>query len=315
MEEAIATRCVSESLGIRSGDFEAQPINKKLIDSTVKKLIIIRLMLCIIFFIIYVKIKECYTIYRGTMRIHAVHHLYQQRLALSTKPFMARGSKIERCLYCKVAKSDCLCSYQPNIESDIAVLLLLSDNEIFKPSNTGRLIADVIKDSYAFLWNRTQPDPKMLALLDDPLYVPVLVFPETYLDDPSRLCGDVMPLKKAHQRLLLIFIDASWREACKIFRRSNYLAHLPVISIKPQSLSRYLMRKSENKEHLSTAEVASLVLAQAGEIEASQVLYHWFEAFRETYLLSRTRLKPDFTRPCLSQYTKLMKTNVITVAS
>lgn len=249
------------------------------------------------------------------MRIHAVHHLYQQRLALSTKPFMARGSKIERCLYCKVAKSDCLCSYQPNIESDIAVLLLLSDNEIFKPSNTGRLIADVIKDSYAFLWNRTQPDPKMLALLDDPLYVPVLVFPETYLDDPSRLCGDVMPLKKAHQRLLLIFIDASWREACKIFRRSNYLAHLPVISIKPQSLSRYLMRKSENKEHLSTAEVASLVLAQAGEIEASQVLYHWFEAFRETYLLSRTRLKPDFTRPCLSQYTKLMKTNVITVAS
>lgn len=111
------------------------------------------------------------------MRIHAFHHLYQYRLERSTKPFLARGGKIKRCLYCLVELTHCLCAHQPDIESQVAVLLIVSENEVFKPSNTGRLIADTVKETYVYQWSRTEPNPEMLALLSNPAYYPVLIFP------------------------------------------------------------------------------------------------------------------------------------------
>ena len=111
------------------------------------------------------------------MRVHAFHRLYQERLQQSTKPFLARGSKISRCSFCLVAQQYCLCDFQPNIETQVAVILLVSDNEVFKPSNTGRLIADTVKETYVYQWHRTQPDPQLLSLLSDPKFFPIVVFP------------------------------------------------------------------------------------------------------------------------------------------
>ncbi|MGC9404033.1 tRNA-uridine aminocarboxypropyltransferase [Vibrio genomosp. F10] len=241
------------------------------------------------------------------MRIHAFHHLLKYRQSLSTRTFKARGAKVSRCDYCQVATKHCLCEYQPDIETNVAVMLIVSDNEVFKPSNTGRLIADVVKETSVYQWNRTEPDEAMLAQLNDPKYFPLIVFPEDYVDDKSRLINEQsFPLP--HNKMpLLIFIDGSWREARKIFRKSDYLSQLPVFSIKPESVSQYMMRKSDNDDHLSTAEVASIVLSKVNENQAAQVLEMWFETFRESYLLTKTRLKPDLTKPALKRF--LSETN------
>lgn len=236
------------------------------------------------------------------MRIHAFHHLYQQRLSLSTRVFNARGSKVERCKFCQVATQYCVCAHQPNIDSDVAVMLIMSENEVFKPSNTGRLILDTIKEGYAFQWSRTEPDPQMLALINNPDYQPILVFPDEYVDDQTRVVSQPGECFSQGKKPLIILLDGSWREARRIFRKSRYLDGLPVISIQPQAISQYIMRKSENEQHLSTAEVAVLVLQQLGEINAGNVLDGWFRVFRETYLLSKTRLKPDLTRPELKRF-------------
>jgi len=236
------------------------------------------------------------------MRIHAFHHLYQQRLDRSTKPFVARGSKVVRCQYCQVAKKDCLCAYQPNVKSGVATMLLLSENEVFKPSNTGRLILDVVQDGYAYQWSRTEPSPCMLELLENPIYQPIVVFPDEYVSEPSRLiktdaanyCGDKIPL--------LIFLDGSWREARRIFNKSPYLDALPVISIRPDSVSQYMMRRSDNEQHLATAEVASLVFEEFGEVKLAQTLSSWFAVFRESYMNSKTRNRRDDTKPALNRF-------------
>lgn len=241
------------------------------------------------------------------MRIHAFHRLYQHRLALSTKPFVARGSKVTRCLYCQVAKSNCLCDYQPDIDSDIAVVLLLSDNEVFKPSNTGRLILDTVKEGYAFQWHRTEPDPEMLSLLSNPSYQPIVVFPDEYVEDQQRLIP-VDSIGPQGKKPLLIFIDGSWREARRIFRKSPYLDGLPVLSVKPESVSRYVMRRSDNAQHLATAEVAALVFDQMGEKHLSTTLAAWFDVFKESYLQSKSRSKSDQQRPVLQAYLEATET-------
>ncbi|MBT2955927.1 tRNA-uridine aminocarboxypropyltransferase [Vibrio anguillarum] len=235
------------------------------------------------------------------MRIHAFNHLFQHRLALSTKPFQARGAKVERCAYCQVATQYCLCGHQPDMDTDIAVLLLVSENEVFKPSNTGRLIADVIKETYVYQWNRTEPHAEMLALLNNPAYQPVVIFPEEYVDEKPRVMQSPPSAHDKHKPLLIL-LDGSWREARRMFRKSPYLDALPVMSIAPKSVSQYMMRKSDNEQHLSTAEVASLVLVEVGEHQASLLLSQWFEVFRESYLLSKTRLKHDLSRPVLKRF-------------
>lgn len=241
------------------------------------------------------------------MRIHAFHHLYQQRIERSTKPFNARGSKTQRCRYCQIVLADCVCQYQPSITSDCAVVLLLSDNEVLKPSNTGRLILDTIQEGYAFQWSRTEPDSKLLALLKDASYQPIVVFPDEYVEQPERIIGDNLNMTIEDKKPLLIFLDGSWREARRIFRKSPYLDNIPVLSIRPDSISQYLMRRSENEQHLATAEVAALVLDQIGEQQAAKVLQAWFAAFRESYLNSKTRNKPNRDRPELKKYITMME--------
>ncbi|QXO19313.1 MULTISPECIES: tRNA-uridine aminocarboxypropyltransferase [Vibrio] len=235
------------------------------------------------------------------MRIHAFHHLYQYRLERSTKPFIARGSRIRRCPFCHVAEAHCLCPHQPDVETGVAVMLIVSENEVFKPSNTGRLIADTIKETYVYQWHRTEPDEKMLALLTHPDYYPVLVFPAQDEADKPRVLDDVTATING-RKPLLILIDGSWREAKRIFRKSPYLASLPLVSIEPETVSRYVMRKSDNEQHLATAEVASLVLEKFGEHAAADTLRLWFDAFRESYLLAKSRMKSSENKQALQAY-------------
>lgn len=69
----------------------------------------------------------------------------------------------------------------------------------------------------------------------------------------------------------------------------------------------YVMRKSDNQDHLATAEVASLVFEQFGGQQEAEVLKHWFAAFRESYMLSKTRIAPDESRPQLGAYTQFIQ--------
>lgn len=236
------------------------------------------------------------------MRIHSVHELVEYRHSISTKPFAARGANVVRCRFCKIEHKYCICSYQPNIETNVAALILMSESEVMKPSNTGRLIADVVKETYTFQWSRTEVQPQLAQLIKSEQYYPVVIFPQEYVEEKARLIQEKAPLKLNGRKLLMIYLDGSWREARRMFRKSPYLALLPVLSITPDTLSDYRMRKSDNVNHLATAEVACLILKMVGEVEASNHLTYWFDLFRESYLLSKTREKSDFSRPALQNY-------------
>ena len=134
------------------------------------------------------------------------------------------------------------------------VCLIMTKKEVFKPSNTGWLIADVVSDNFAFIWSRTETDDALLALLSDPQWQPYLVFPGEYVA-PERVTHTVEIASS--KRPLFILLDATWTEARKIFRKSPYFDALPILSLLPEKLSRYRLRRSTRSEHLCTAEEAS----------------------------------------------------------
>ena len=226
---------------------------------------------------------------------HAVSRLRSARLSRSVKPFLARGGpKGERCSGCRLVPSHCLCRLRPNVPTRTGMCLLMADIEPLKPSNTGWLIADVVHDTFAFGWTRTEVDPALLALLSDPKWQPYVVFPAEFAHD-ARVVHDVAhdadtpPVKHP----LFILLDGTWDEARKMFRKSPYLQNFPVLSLQPEQLSRYTLRRAQSASHLCTAEVGALCLELARDTQAAHALSAYFDVFTEHYLKAKQQLPVD----------------------
>ena len=86
---------------------------------------------------------------------HTVHRLYHYRKSISTRPYLARGMRVTRCQMCLLQTPYCMCPFRRQLNTRASFLLLMYDDEVLKPSNSGRLIADLVPDTYAYLWSRT----------------------------------------------------------------------------------------------------------------------------------------------------------------
>lgn len=228
---------------------------------------------------------------------HAVNRLRAARLARSSKPFLARGGpRGERCAGCRLIPSHCLCALHPAVTTRAGVCLIMADIEPLKPSNTGWLIADVVSSTFAFGWARTEVDPALLALLADPQWQPYLVFPGEFVA-PERVVTQMLPVDpidgKEGKRPLFVLLDATWPEARKMFRKSPYLDHIPVLSLRPEQISRYRLRRSRRADHFCTSEVAALCLDLAGEPLAAQMLEAYLDVFTHHYLQAKNQLPAD----------------------
>ena len=223
---------------------------------------------------------------------HAVARLRAACLELSpTRPRLDRGEpRKARCAGCRLPPSHCACTLRASLPTRAGVCLVMSEFESLKPSNTGWLVADVVPDTQAFAWSRTAVDPALLALLADPQWQPLVVFPGEFAA-PERVVAELPP--DPTRRPLFILLDGTRAEARKAFRKSPYLARCPVLSLEPAQLSRYQLRRSSHEHHFCTAEVAALCLALAGDAHAAQLLEAWLDVFSDRYLRARQSVAPD----------------------
>jgi DTW domain-containing protein YfiP len=225
---------------------------------------------------------------------HAVSRLRAARLARSAKPFLARGGpRVERCAGCRVLPSHCLCALRPVLPVRAGMCLLMADIEPLKPSNTGWLIADVVADTFAFSWARTEVDPALLALLADPQWQPYLVFPAEVVEGGRPVTGELPAGVADGKRPLFVLLDGTWSEASRMFRKSPYLDALPVLSLQREQLSNYKLRRSQRDEAFCTSEVAALCLALAGEAHAAETLEAYLDVFTNHYLHAKQQQPVD----------------------
>jgi len=224
------------------------------------------------------------------MFLNSVVALREREMLNVHRPFVARGSKLKRCSACMLAVHHCICSLRPVVETGCAFCFIFYRGEVFKPSNTGRLVADVVEDNYAFQWQRTELEPALKTLLENPDYLPIVVFPQEYalpencINQPSDI-GKLKP----DQRPLFIVLDGTWREAKKMFR-SAYLQGLPVLGVQPKNGSNYQLREAAHIHQLCTAEVGVEVLKLNGEFEAAASLEDYFNVFRIRYMAGRANV-------------------------
>jgi DTW domain-containing protein YfiP len=180
----------------------------------------------------------------------------------------------------------------------------MADIEPLKPSNTGWLIADVVTDTFAYGWARTEVAPELLTLLSDPQWQPYVVFPREFADD-ARVVHDIA--HDSQKRPLFILLDGTWDEARKMFRKSPYLNRLPVLSLKPEQVSRYQLRRSKRDDHFCTSEVVAMCLELAGEAQAADTLQAYLDVYTHHYLQAKHQLPPDLQGPAHARWQSLKR--------
>ncbi|WP_017446090.1 tRNA-uridine aminocarboxypropyltransferase [Gayadomonas joobiniege] len=210
--------------------------------------------------------------------------LREHRLAMATRAFNARGTAQSRCQRCLLADFACICKYRLTTSSHLDVILIMHRDEILKPTNSGRLINDILpKHSQVFEWSRTEPDNELLALLNDPSRMCILLFPA----DDSRPCLQTVEKVASDQKITLVVLDGTWRQARRMFRQSRWLSHLPCLDLSIDQNTAYKLRTPADPSQLSTAQACAAALTQLGDAATGEQLARYFNVFNENYSASK----------------------------
>lgn len=220
---------------------------------------------------------------------HQVDLLRQYCTSISTRPFLARGAKLTRCQFCLMSQVACFCHCRKPSRLPIDLVLLYHRDEIHKPTNSGRLIADLFPaQTHAFLWSRKEPDKALITLLEDKNRQVLLIFPDKDTKNPLfdlALEKGVLSDKK----ITLVLLDATWKQASKMFHLSQWLRNYPYISINMAKQKAFLVRHVKHDMQFATAEVSAMALNALGHEHQAHQLMQYNATFNLHCLMSRKR--------------------------
>ncbi len=151
------------------------------------------------------------------------------------------------------------------------ITLLTHFKEFDKPSNTGRLVLEIMGDAAEQVrWDRIEPPARLVAEIEAGGVA--LVYPGA-ADAGDGNDADLSDITQ------FILIDGTWNEARRIHQRSPYLRKARRISLKPAGASQYNLRKNQKEACLCTAECVVEILRSTGRGEQAERLRERFLAF------------------------------------
>ncbi len=136
-------------------------------------------------------------------------------------------------------------------------------------TGTGRLCHLVLKNSRLHVGVDFTHDTAVRALIADPEYTSVLLFPAPQAVNLSQAGYRSVLGRKG--RLQIFVVDATWSLAGKILRLSENLRALPTVSFTSRQPSNFQFKKQPRAEFLSTIESIHLLL-ELGQEQGVEVV-------------------------------------------
>ena len=161
----------------------------------------------------------------------------------------------EMCYRCFWPKSLCWCPSIFPIETSTKIIILMHPKEYKEEkAATGRFTHLCLKNSEIHMGTDFDSHTAVQEQINDTRYFPMLLYPGK---DSIDLSEGVVPGGFLNGRqLLVVLLDATWRNAKKMFSRNLTLQKLPRLEIVPEEKSRYLIKKQPHDWCLSTIEAA-----------------------------------------------------------
>jgi DTW domain-containing protein YfiP len=165
----------------------------------------------------------------------------------------------EMCYRCFWPKALCWCDSIQPMETATRFELLMHPKEFKRiKAGTGRLTHLCLSNSEIRVGIGFNGDEVLRALIRDPRYAPVLLYPGP---DARNLSKGEPPVDDlAGRQLLILVLDGTWSLARKMLRLSPSLSLLPRVMLTPSAPSRYVIKQQPERWCLSTLEAIHEVL-------------------------------------------------------
>ena len=160
----------------------------------------------------------------------------------------------DRCLKCFKPESVCLCKYTKEIDTGVKFILLMHPKEFKKQrTGTGYLAHICLKDSEIIVGLDFSKNQRLMELLHDPQYYPVLMYPG---EDAwhAKKEGFTQTITQQNKKLLVIILDATWFCSKKMIQYNPFLLELPKLSFFGQYQSIFTFKREPKPEYISTIE-------------------------------------------------------------
>jgi len=189
-------------------------------------------------------------------------------------------SLYESCNECGLPIINCICNKSAKVSTKAKLWILSSEREFYRPSNTARLLKLINPDSTEiFLWERTKSPEQLIKNISMEKYTAFVLFPT----ENEELENRKVQFELTDKIPAFIILDGTWKEARRIFRKSDFLKGLPIVSIEPNYTSNYDLRRGAAEGNLCTIEAAIEILKMNGEMETSQVMDDYYNLFLKSY--------------------------------
>ena len=179
-----------------------------------------------------------------------------------------RRFEAARCQGCGLHEELCVCAERPRLQLETALVLVQNNKERNKPTNTGRMVAQVLQNSELIRYGErgVSFDP---APLLRPSREYVLIFPR--VDDPGGRDPKPAPIldptqlqarRLAHPGAILtvVMLDGTWAQCARMSRRVPALTDMVGYALPPGPPSHWGVRTASEPGRISTFEAAVRII-------------------------------------------------------
>jgi DTW domain-containing protein YfiP len=191
----------------------------------------------------------------------------------------------ERCSRCVLHLRLCLCATVRPIDLATRVVVLRHRRELFKPTNTGRLVTLSLSNGEVRTFG-TRDEAFDATNLVDPARRTLLLYPTADSGELSLDDADERPIT-------LIVPDADWRRAHKLVSREPALVDIPRAHLPSGPPSSYRLRRHTDPRFLATFEAIARALGIVEGLPVRAHLEHVFRLMVERTLWSRGQIAAD----------------------
>lgn len=206
-------------------------------------------------------------------------------LFISGGKCVAKRQYCERCHY---PETVCICSAVTTMSCKPELIILQHPQEANHAKNTARLVQLSLPDTqiiqgenqhdFAHVAQKLCTEPDTYALI--------------YPSDTSEDFESFETRQKVEPFKGLVFIDATWRKAFKMWHLNPWLQQLPAFHLTPQQQGNYQIRKAPSEQSLSTLEAVAQVLEQGCKVN-SQPLLRLFESWQQTVFSRHEKIREN----------------------
>jgi DTW domain-containing protein YfiP len=205
----------------------------------------------------------------------------------------------ERCSDCGLHLQLCACSERPSLSLATALLVVQSNKERNKPTNTARMLPQLLRNS-ELLHHAERGVEFDASALARPERDYLLMFPR--IEDPdgpsprpaATLDAELLAARRSARpdaMLTIVLLDGTWAQCSRMARRVPELAAMQAVALPDGLPSHWGVRRASDPSRLSSFEAGIRVIELCEGPEAARPMQIYFDRVAAAMLFMKGKLR------------------------